>query len=207
MGLVVIGCVMNLIDNYSSQSYNKTCSTCTYIYIWIFYALQENPFNDRIVRVFSLSENDHMTFEEFLDMIAHFSHKVQFAHLTSNGSIQLVQMPVKRKVPIAFRIYGKVNDLVHSCLSTFSLLCCCCVCVCACVSVCVCVCVSVCVYVCVCICVCLCLCLSVLCLCVYMYCVFLSDKSMTTHMQRNEILADVMITSKIVIIMVISMQN
>ena len=40
-----------------------------------------------------------------------------------------------------------------------------------------------------------------------MYCVFLSDKSMTTHMQRNEILADVMITSKIVIIMAISMQN
>lgn len=60
--------------------------------------LQENPFSDRIVRVFSLSENDHMTFEEFLDMIAHFSHK----------------MPVKRKVPIAFRIYDFDEDNIIS---------------------------------------------------------------------------------------------
>ncbi|XP_065913078.1 calcium and integrin-binding protein 1-like [Dysidea avara] len=50
--------------------------------------LQMNPFKDRIVKVFSLS-GDRLSFEEFLDMVAHFSYK----------------MPAKRKVPIAFRIY------------------------------------------------------------------------------------------------------
>lgn len=59
--------------------------------------LQENPFSDRIIKVFSLSR-DNMSFVEFLDMIAHFSHK----------------MPVNRKVPIAFRIYDFDDDNIIS---------------------------------------------------------------------------------------------
>ena len=49
-----------------------------------------NPFNDRIVKVFSSSGTGDMTFEDFLDMMSVFS----------DGA------PKNVKVEYAFRIYG-----------------------------------------------------------------------------------------------------
>ena len=55
--------------------------------------LQENPFRDRIVKVFSSSNDGQMTFEDFLDMMSVFSDNA----------------PKSVKVEYAFRIYGKGN--------------------------------------------------------------------------------------------------
>ena len=76
MGSEIICCVMNLVNNILGSSHtNSLLNICIRMNIFV---LQENPFSDQIVKVFS-SSGDHMTFEEFLDMIAHFSHKVHFA--------------------------------------------------------------------------------------------------------------------------------
>ena len=53
-------------------------------------SLQENPFRDRIVKVFSSSHDGQMTFEDFLDMMSVFSDNA----------------PKSVKVEYAFRIYG-----------------------------------------------------------------------------------------------------
>lgn len=53
--------------------------------------LQANPFNERILDVFSQTGDGRMNFEEFLDMMSQFSSKA----------------PLNTKIDIAFRIYGK----------------------------------------------------------------------------------------------------
>lgn len=53
------------------------------------FVLQLNPFNDQIMKVFSLS-GDGITFEDFLDMMSVFSDRA----------------PQSVKAEYAFRIYG-----------------------------------------------------------------------------------------------------
>lgn len=61
--------------------------------------LKVNPFNDRIVKVFSSSGNGDMTFEDFLDMMSVFS----------DGA------PKNVKVEYAFRIYDfDEDDMISS---------------------------------------------------------------------------------------------
>ena len=62
----------------------------------IFFSFQENPFRDRIVKVFSSSNDGQMTFEDFLDMMSVFSDNA----------------PKSVKVEYAFRIYGRCRKNV-----------------------------------------------------------------------------------------------
>ena len=56
--------------------------------------LKENPFKDRICKVFSTSDDGNMTFEDFLDMMSVFSQNA----------------PKHVKIEYAFRIYDFDED-------------------------------------------------------------------------------------------------
>lgn len=56
---------------------------------------QENPFRDRILKVFSSNGSGDLSFDDFLDLLSVFSEHA----------------PRELKLHYAFRIYGRSSDL------------------------------------------------------------------------------------------------